>query len=187
MVHGNGAGSAHEAAGGNGHSYWFPSTKKVMEAAGVECITPDFPDPAQARAKIWLPFIRDVLKVSETDIVVGHSSGALAAMRLAETQRLRGLVVVSGYHTDLGYESERATGYFDKPWQWSDIKANVSVRGQFASSDDPWIPVAEPRYIHKQLDTDYQEFSTDGHFIGSLEEPRTEFPALVDYLLQEFN
>ena len=39
------------------------------------------PDPNVARESIWLPFIRDVLKADERTIVVGHSSGAEAAMR----------------------------------------------------------------------------------------------------------
>jgi predicted alpha/beta hydrolase family esterase len=44
----------------------------------------DMPDPYEAKQSIWLPFMRDVLKADESSIIVGHSSGAEAAMRYAE-------------------------------------------------------------------------------------------------------
>ena len=44
----------------------------------------DMPDPYEAKESIWLPFMRDVLKADESSIIVGHSSGAEAAMRYAE-------------------------------------------------------------------------------------------------------
>ena len=40
----------------------------------------DMPDPYEAKESIWLPFIRDKLKVDGNTIVVGHSSGAEAAV-----------------------------------------------------------------------------------------------------------
>lgn len=41
-----------------------------------------------AGEKIWLPFMRDRLRVGEKTIVIGHSSGAEAAMRLAENTKV---------------------------------------------------------------------------------------------------
>ena len=35
-------------------------------------------------------------------IVIGHSSGAAAAMRLIEDTRVAGVILVAGYHSDLG-------------------------------------------------------------------------------------
>jgi hypothetical protein len=47
---------------------------------------------------------------------VGHSSGAEAAMRYAETRRVAGLVLVAACHTDLGLQSEAVSGYYSRPW-----------------------------------------------------------------------
>ena len=41
-------------------------------------------------------------------VLVGHSSGAVAAMRLLEKTPLLGAVLVSACHTDLGDAGERA-------------------------------------------------------------------------------
>jgi pimeloyl-ACP methyl ester carboxylesterase len=66
-------------------------------------------------------------------VVVGHSSGAEAAMRLAETTKLRAIVLVSACHTDLGIESERASGYYSRPWLWDAIRSNTAHIVQFGA------------------------------------------------------
>lgn len=77
------------------------------------------------REKTWIPFINDELGGSDPEsVVVGHSSGAVAALRLAEKQKLRGIIVVAGYDSDLGDANERASGYFNRPFDWAAIRAN---------------------------------------------------------------
>ena len=75
-----------------------------------------------AHESIWIPFICDELKADEQSILIGHSSGAMAAMRYAERYPVYGTVLVSGYHTSLGMEDEKAGGWFDHPWNWAKIR-----------------------------------------------------------------
>lgn len=83
------------------------------------------PDPHVCREKTWIPFIIDELGGSDPEsVVVGHSSGAVAALRLAEKQKLKGIIVVAGYDSDLGDANERASGYFNRPFDWAAIRAN---------------------------------------------------------------
>jgi hypothetical protein len=37
---------------------------------------------------------------------------------LAERQKLKGIIVVAGYDSDLGDANERRSGYFDRPFDW---------------------------------------------------------------------
>ena len=39
------------------------------------------PDPVTARRSIWLPFMKNELEVDSETIIIGHSSGACAAVR----------------------------------------------------------------------------------------------------------
>ena len=39
-------------------------------------------------SSIWLPFMKDELGVDENTIIIGHSSGACAAVRFAETLKV---------------------------------------------------------------------------------------------------
>jgi len=155
---------------GNGgsttHDNWFPSVQKDLEAAGIEVVTAEFPDPVLARESFWIPFLVDELKVDSKTILVGHSSGAIAAMRLAEAHAILGSVLVGAYHTDLGIEAEKLSGYFNRPWRWDAMKKNQQWTVLFASQDDPWIPIHEAHYIHEKLNCEYHEYTDQGHFGG---------------------
>lgn len=76
---------------GNGgsttHDNWFPSVKKELEAHGLSVVAAPFPDPELARESIWIPYLLNELKVDRNSILVGHSSGAIAAMRFAENNQ----------------------------------------------------------------------------------------------------
>lgn len=173
-------------APGNGGSTtrdnWFPSLQKTLEEAGIKVIAPDFPDPELARECYWIPFLRDTLHVDDQTVIVGHSSGAIAAMRMAQTQKILGSVLVGAYHTDLDMETEKASGYFDTPWDWEKIAKNQRWCLLFASQDDPWIPVQEARFIHEQLNCEYHEFTDQGHFGGDYFKP--DFPELSQALIR---
>jgi len=150
---------------------WFPYLKTELEKMGIDAVAPEFPDPQLARACYWLPFLENELKADENTIIIGHSSGAIAAMRYAESHRILGSVLVGTYHTDLKNDYEKLSGYFNTPWNWEAIKKNQQWVIQFGSSDDPWIPIEEARFVHDKLSTDYYEFVDQGHFGGDYFKP----------------
>jgi len=47
----------------------------------------------------------------------------------------------------------------------------------YASTDDPHIPIAEPRFVAAQLKCSYFEFEDRGHFVDS-----RELPEVVPFL-----
>lgn len=147
----------------------------------IECISPNLPDNVLARRKYWFPYFSDVLKLGPEDIVIGHSSGALAILKYAEKHKLGASILIGTYYTDLGYEDEKTSGYFDTPWNWEKIKTNQNWTAIFASTDDPYIPIEEPRNIRDQLESAYFEFSDKGHFGGEAH-PMLELPELLEYL-----
>jgi pimeloyl-ACP methyl ester carboxylesterase len=172
LIHGNGGGNAYDA--------WLPDAARQLEKLGVEVINESFPDPVSARSSIWLPFLES-LGPDENTVVVGYSSGAVAAMRYAEDHQLLGSVLVGACYTDLGDASERVSGYYIAPWQWDAIRTNQQWIIQFASKDDPYIPIAEPRYIQKHLQTKYFELDKRGHFMDNT------FPELVKAVQKQLN
>jgi len=58
---------------------------------------------------IWIPHLRNTLKADEDTILIGHSSGASAAMRFAELYPIKGMVLISTALTDMGDEQEVST------------------------------------------------------------------------------
>ncbi len=156
---------------------WFPYVEKELKKLGVTVINVEFPDSMLARAKFWLPFL-EKLRADEHTILIGHSSGAIAAMRFAESHKIFGTVLVGAYVSDLGEQSEKISGYFDEPWKWDAIRKNQKWIIQFSSTDDPFIPVAEARKVHEKLQTDYHEYADQGHF-GS-RNGKVEFPEMIE-------
>ncbi|HSW80968.1 MAG TPA: alpha/beta fold hydrolase, partial [Candidatus Saccharimonas sp.] len=78
---------------------WTPWFKAELDKLGFETFFETMPDSIIARAEYWLPFLADYVEVGENDVIVGWSSGALAAMRYAETHKIKGSVLISPAHT----------------------------------------------------------------------------------------
>jgi len=153
---------------GNGNcdiaSQWYLWVKKKLEAIEIKVIVENMPDADLARKKYWLPWIKKKSKGADKIILIGHSSGAIAVLRYVENNAVEGIVLVAASHTDLGNETEKASGYFNEPWQWNKIKQNVRWIIQFASTDDPYIPIKEARFIHAKIKSEYYEYTNQKHF-----------------------
>lgn len=174
---------------GNGNAdmseIWYPYVKKALEESGIEVVAKNMPDPELGSMKYWLPFIEKEIGEGPDTILVGHSTGAVAIMRYLETHRILGAVLVGACYTDLGYESERLSGYYDKEWKWGLMGGNAKWIIQFASLNDPYIPIAEARFIRDKLRTRYYEYPDQGHFSDDVH--KTEFPELIDAVKRELN
>ena len=49
-------------------------------------------------------------------------------------------MLVAACYTDMGMESEAISGYYNRPWEWSEIKKNAKWIVQFGSKDDYLVP-----------------------------------------------
>ena len=115
-------------------------------------------------------------------VVWGNHEGAVTrTLGWLEDHQILGFVLVGAYHTDLGMETEKKSGYFDRPWRWEQQQKNQKWVTLFASEDDPWIPIEEPRYIHEKLQCDYHEYKDQGHFGGDYF--KSDFPELTRAIL----
>ena len=158
---------------------WRPWLTTEFEKLSFSVVNVRFPDPMLARREYWLPYLAE-LGADESTILVGHSSGAVASMRYAEKQKIFGSVLVGACYTDLGIETEKLSGYFSDPWDWKTIKNNQNWIIQFASTDDPFIPIEEMRFVRDMLATEYYEFTDRGHF-----NTEKEFTELLSALKQK--
>lgn len=118
IVPGNGAGNVIDC---NFYGWLRDKLKPHVQ----EVMLKNMPDPVTARESKWLPFMEQQLKCDDQTVIVGHSSGAAAAMRYVETHQVAGLVLVGAYVSDMGDRNEAASGYFNRPWKWDVIKKNA--------------------------------------------------------------
>ena len=154
-------------------SNWYGWLQSELTSVGITCIAENMPDPYHARRDIWIPFIRDNLKADEKTILVGHSSGAQAALRYAEDHKVHGIILVAATYTDLGDAGERASGYYplnqetENLYNFTAMRENCKLWYQFHSNDDCFIPVAESERIRDGLglsNNQYKLFTGRSHF-----------------------
>ncbi|XP_039594684.1 serine hydrolase RBBP9 [Polypterus senegalus] len=175
IVPGNGAGNVE-------YCNWYGWTKKKLnKMKGLECLLENMPDPLTARETVWLPFMENKLKCDEETIIIGHSSGAAAAMRYVESHKVHAIILVSAYTSDLGDENERESGYFNRPWQWEKMKENCRHIVQFGSTDDPFLPWAEQQEVADMLGAELHKYTDKGHF------QNTEFHELINVVCKIIN
>ncbi|XP_063068766.1 serine hydrolase RBBP9 [Engraulis encrasicolus] len=168
IVPGNGAGDVE-------HCNWYGwANKQINKIPDVTCQLKNMPDPVTARETIWLPFMEKELQCDEDTVIIGHSSGAAAAMRFAETHKVFAIVLVGAYVSDLGDENEAESGYFSRPWEWERMRANAGHIVQFGSTDDPFLPWDEQEQVAKGLQADLHKYTDRGHFMN------THFPELIN-------
>ena len=174
IVPGNGSGCA--------SSNFYPWLAAALRARGHEVVLREMPDADRARRRFWMPFVREMLRGDEGAVLVGHSSGALAGLRVGEEARLHGLILVSATPSDLGDTNERLSGFYEEgtedssPWRWAAVRANVEHVALFASTDDPFIPLALQRSVRDSLAAagapgasgafEYVELARRSHFFG---------------------
>ncbi|XP_075719072.1 serine hydrolase RBBP9 isoform X1 [Rhinoderma darwinii] len=168
IVPGNGGGNVESCI-------WYGWTKKRLDKIpNFKCVLHNMPDPFIARESIWLPFMESELQCDSKTIIIGHSSGAAAAMRFAETHEVFAIILVAAYTSDLGDENERESGYFSRPWQWEKIKSNCRHIIQFGSTDDPFLPWNEQQDVAHHLSVKLHKYTDRGHF------QNTEFTDLLN-------
>lgn len=173
FMHGNG--------GSDWKSAWAVWLRNEIEKLGFETVFETMPDPEKARGDYWLPHMQDVLKIGGDDVIIGYSSGAVAAMRYVETHDVRGSILISPSHTDLGDELEKESGYFDAPWDWKAIKSHQKKLLVVWGDDDPYIPQREFAYIVLQLGADKIKVPMGRHF-----QEKQDFADILKYIKKTY-
>jgi len=163
---------------------FYGAAEELFTSRGFDARLQPMPDPLRARESVWLPFIKSGLGCDEQSVLVGHSSGAAAALRYAERWPVRGLVLIAAYDDDLGDEGERASGYFNRPFDWTRIAANAGFLVQYAGARDDLVPIAVQRRVAAALGAvvDYREDPRGDHFFAGASFPEALISCVEGHL-----
>ena len=82
-------------------------------------------------------------------------------------------------YIDMHYILSLISGYYNRPWQWEQIKQNTQWIIQFGSTDDPFIPFSEQQQVAEGTAAEFHRFSDKGHFMSMA------FPELVNKLMSK--
>lgn len=158
---------------------WYQSVAaSLTDIFNVE--TPDLPNPELGKIGDWLPAFESLHPDEET-VLVGHSlSGALVLRYLEQVSHpVHASYLVAATLNDLARNDLHETGFFERDFDWEQIRRNCAHFVVLASTDDPTVPHWQAEYLAKQLPAKLITYHDKGHFKDET------FPELTELLRQE--
>ncbi len=170
---------------GSSQENWFPWLKNKLEELGYQVWVPDLPQANQPDYKRYNPFIFDNFDLNKETLLIGHSSGAVAILRLLEDlpkgQVVNKAILVGGFVNNLDWDDLK--GMFDKEFNWDKIKASVKKIVLIHSDDDPYIDMKHGEMLKENLSGQLVIMKGQKHFnTGTMGDRYKEFPEILKLL-----
>jgi pimeloyl-ACP methyl ester carboxylesterase len=102
---------------------WYLSLSNYLNLLGYSVDIRDYPENIINNQEEIIKTLKN-LGCDENSIIIGHSSGAQAALRYSEIFKVLGLIIITPYVTHMNNSHEKESGYFDKPWDPLSIQQN---------------------------------------------------------------
>src|SRR5690349_3041690 len=135
---------------GSPQGNWFQWLKKELESRGLTVWLPELPNASQPSLNAWAKFVQKEcpFAINENTLIVGHSSGAILALILAQKnmQLIGGIVAVSVFH-DNSLKWEPNNKLFDVNFEWDAIRANTKKLLFVHSDNDPYVLLDQAQFV----------------------------------------
>jgi len=162
---------------------WFAWLKDTLEAQGMRVWLPQLPQAAQPSLREWANFVRNhcPFVIGGETLVIGHSSGAILSLVLAQQSKvpIGGVVAVSVFH-DNSLQWEPNNRLFDIRFDWRKMQRQAQKLLFIHSDDDPYVPLEQATYVATHCQAEIVVIPKQGHF--NLEKSHTykAFPQLLE-------
>ena len=172
---------------GSPEGNWFPWLKKQLEIKGYKVWVPKLPGSDKPQLKQYTKYIfgnKDWQFDSES-IVIGHSSGAVAALallnELPKNSVINTCILVAIFEKNSpGGAWEPNTNLFNYTFDLVKIKKQAKKFIIFASDNDPYCPLLYAQNLAKELGGKIVVVEGAGHF--NEDSGYKKFPLLMKYL-----
>ena len=171
--------------GGNSQDQWFPWLASELKKKGYTVWVPDLPGADEPDINQYNPYILKncPFTIDQNTIVIGHSSGAVAAFGLVQilTVRINKIISVAGFVDDLDYKPVKK---MFRTWKfnWKIIKTKAKKFTIICSDNDPFVPAKHGKELQRLLDGDLKIMPGQKHFSVSTNPKYTIFPELLELI-----
>jgi predicted alpha/beta hydrolase family esterase len=166
---------------------WFPWLTKELERRGYKVWSPDLPDaenPDDQRYSAYIFGGKHWQFNSET-IIVGHSSGGVAALKLLQHLPdeivVNTCITVGAFVKTHGWDDIK--GLFVPPFDYEKIKSHAKHFVVYHSDNDKYVPLSDAQYLEKALDAELIVINGQGHFNLEEGEKYKKFPELLEKIV----
>lgn len=168
--------------GGN----WFRWLERELTKKGHKVWLPQLPHAEQPSLREWIDYVHAECPFSldEKTTIIGHSSGAILALLLAQESKtkLEAVVCVSVFY-DNSLKWSANDRLFDVDFDWEKIRGQVKHHITcIHSDDDPYVPVSQAKFVADAVNARLVMLPGQGHFNLEKSESYTEFPEILEYL-----
>lgn len=170
---------------GSPDANWFPWLKDELSALGISADILHMPNTDFPKMDEWVKQLRTCIGVPNEEVfLVGHSLGCMAIMRYLESyganEKIGGVLLVSGFSRSIGIPY--LDNFFEKPLDHEKVKQSVSRITIINSDDDPYVPLAEGKFLEEKLGGKFVVLSNGGHINQA--SGFVTFPLGLEQLLQ---
>lgn len=164
---------------------WFQWLKKELEGKGFTVWLPQLPHSEQPSLRKWQLFVKEEcpFPINEQTLIVGHSSGAILALVLAENniEKIGAIVDVSVFH-DNSLEWQPNSNLFDVQFDWTAIRLGVNELLFVHSDNDPYVPLNQAQFVATNTGGEMIVIPGEGHFNLERSNEYKQFPKLLEIL-----
>ncbi len=148
----------------------------------MDVAIPALPPPESQSLAAWLASCHAQVPgpLAEQDILIGHSSGALLALRLLEQNKTpaRAVFLICPFIAALHNEYDKYNAsFFAAPFDWPRLRAIAQTRAVFAGDDDPYVPLSYSKTVAEKLTASCTVIQGGGHLNSAA--GYREFPQLL--------
>lgn len=175
----------------NHSSNWFPWLQSELESQGHIVWVPDLPGAERPDAKRYTEYLLGNGFDFQDCIIIGHSSGAVAVLALLAALpldiRVRAAILVGSFTERLAEDPSwgMLADLFSEPFNYEKIKQQAGEFVFIHSEDDPYCPIEQAEFLHKQLGGEFIRYKDKGHFSYELDVQFSKFPELLDIITRK--
>lgn len=164
---------------------WFKWLKDELERRGLTVWLPQLPHAEQPSLMEWQQFVQEhcPFSINEETLIIGHSSGAILALVLAQSaiKKIGAVVDVSVFH-DNSLEWQPNSRLFDVEFDWFAMRQGVNELLFIHSDNDPYVPLDQAQYVAEKTSTEMIIIPGQGHFNLEQSSKYKQFPRLLEII-----